>query len=168
MRWDPTTSSWLEPTEVGERLSISFITLETVINDAAVTGFDLAIQPDGGWHRHMNFELLPDESNVRLEGVYRFDLLLYSTEGLEDSDPFTIIFDFNADADEVDDAIDSMYDETECPGDFDGNGLIDGGDLTIILAEWGLANMDSDLSGDGVVGGEDLAILLGRWGLCPE
>lgn len=168
MRWDSTSSTWLEPELVGERLSISFITSKTVLEDEAITGFDLAIQPDGGWHRHMNYELLPDDSEMRLEGVYRFDLLMYSTQGLEDSEPFTIIFDYNAASEDVDAAIESMYENTPCPGDFDGNGEIDGGDLATLLAEWGTASATSDLSGDGFIGGEDLSILLGRWGLCSD
>ena len=168
MRWDPISSSWLAPSEVAESLRISFITLQTVVEDDAIAGFDLAVQPDGGWHRHMNFELLPDDSNTRLDGIYRFDLLLYATEGLEDSEPFSILFDYNALSQDVDDAIDSMYETDPCPGDLDGDGTVGGGDLATLLAEWGLPSETSDLSGDGFVGGEDLSILLGRWGVCSE
>ena len=168
MRWDPATTSWLAPSDVEERLSISFITLQTMIEDEAVEGFDLAIQPDGGWHRHMNFELLSGASGTRMNGIYRFDLVLYATQGLEDSEPFTILFDYNADPQDVDDAIDSMYENAPCLGDIDGSGTVDGGDLTTLLAEWGQLSETADLSGDGFVGGEDLTILLGRWGACDQ
>ncbi len=168
MRWDPISSSWLPPVEVEERLSISFITLEIVVEDEPTMGFDLAIQPDGGWHRHMNFELLSGDSGTRLDGIYRFDLTLYATQGLENSEPFTILFDYNAAQEDVDDAIDSMYETETCPGDFDGNDAVDGGDLATLLAEWGQNGATSDLSGDGLVGGEDLSILLGRWGPCSQ
>lgn len=166
MRWDPTTASWLEPEQVGERLRITFITLETIIQDRPISGFDLAVQPDGGWHRHMNYELLPDQAGSRLAGVYRFDVVLYSTQGLEDSEPFTLVFDYEADQEDVDAAIQSMYDTNTCPGDFDGNGFVDGADLTRLLSEWGLSDTSVDLSGDGVISGADLTILLGRWGIC--
>ncbi len=168
MRWDPETASWLDPVMVGEQLKISFITLQTMISDEPVAGFDLAVQPDGGWHRHMNYELVGDSQGTRMDGVYRFDLVLYGTQGLEDSEPFTILFDYNATSDDVEEAIDSMYEQSDCPGDFDENGIVDGGDLTRILSEWGLSNPETDLSGNGTVGGEDLAILLGRWGLCTN
>ena len=53
----------------------------------------------------------------------------------------------------------------DCPGDFNGDGVIDGADLTILLGDWGGAA--ADLNGDGVVDGADLTILLGGWGACP-
>jgi hypothetical protein len=139
-----------------------------MIEDQPISGFDLAVQPDGGWHRHMNYELLADSSGSRVAGVYRFDVVLYSTQGLEDSEPFTLIFDYEADSEDVDDAIESMYDTNTCPGDFDGNGFVDGADLTRLLAEWGLSGTSVDLSGDGIISGADLTILLGRWGLCTN
>jgi hypothetical protein len=49
------------------------------------------------------------------------------------------------------------------PGDFDGNGSIDGGDLGIMLSQWGGPG-SADLNGDGTVSAADLAILLGAWG----
>ena len=54
-----------------------------------------------------------------------------------------------------------------CPpaGDLDGNGRIDGADLTILLGEWGASDgrSGSDLDLDGVVDGADLTIMLGNW-----
>lgn len=167
-RWDPANSDWLDVSEVGERLSISFITLETIVDDDPVAGFDLAVQPDGGWHRHVNFELLADDGGNRASGVYRLDLFLYSTMGLGDSQPFTILFDQEADPADVTAAIDSMYEDDACTGDLDGDGTVDGGDLTLLLAAWGSTDEIADLSGDGLVGGDDLTILLGAWGMCPD
>ena len=48
-------------------------------------------------------------------------------------------------------------------GDLDGNGVIDGADLTRLLAAWGSDDPVADLDGDGSVGGPDLTILLGGW-----
>lgn len=45
--------------------------------------------------------------------------------------------------------------------DFDGNGGVDGVDLTTLLAKWGTAQ--GDFNGDGQTNGEDLAILLAGW-----
>ena len=42
-----------------------------------------------------------------------------------------------------------------CPADLDGNGTIDGGDLTMLLGAWGELG-----------GATDLTTLLGMWGDC--
>ena len=52
------------------------------------------------------------------------------------------------------------------PGDFDGNGSIDGGDLGIMLSQWGGPG-SADLNGDNNVDGLDLGLLLASWGPCP-
>jgi hypothetical protein len=58
-----------------------------------------------------------------------------------------------------------------CPGDFDGDGLVAGGDLSMLLAAWGACDGDDpcfeDIDGNGQVDGADLAALLAGWGLCP-
>jgi nitrate/TMAO reductase-like tetraheme cytochrome c subunit len=48
-------------------------------------------------------------------------------------------------------------------GDLDGNGVVNGADLAILLGAWGTAG-PGDLNGDGVVNAADLALLLGNWG----
>ena len=48
-------------------------------------------------------------------------------------------------------------------GDLDGNGRVDGADLTILLTDWNTTASNSDLNGSGLVGGDDLAILLANW-----
>lgn len=54
-----------------------------------------------------------------------------------------------------------------CRGDLDGNGRINGADLSRLLSKWGPctgADCPADLDDDGTVGGSDLATLLGNWG----
>jgi len=59
-----------------------------------------------------------------------------------------------------------------CLGDIDGSGLVDGGDLAVILGQWGPTMCAApipcpgDLDGSGVIDGSDLAIVLGAWGIC--
>lgn len=53
-----------------------------------------------------------------------------------------------------------------CPGDLDGNGIVDGADLGVVLVRWGLSGQ-GDLNGDGVIDGADLGALLVAWGACP-
>jgi hypothetical protein len=51
------------------------------------------------------------------------------------------------------------------PGDPDlnGDGVVDGADLGLLLGAWG-GSGPADLNGDGVVDGADLGLLLGAWG----
>ena len=55
-----------------------------------------------------------------------------------------------------------------CPGDLDGNRVVDGTDISRVLGWWGSANADADVDGNGVVDGGDLSTVLGAWGACPE
>ena len=49
------------------------------------------------------------------------------------------------------------------PGDIDGDGMVNGVDLAIILGFWGTSEPGPDLNDDGIVDGFDLAIVLGYW-----
>jgi hypothetical protein len=49
------------------------------------------------------------------------------------------------------------------PADLNGDGVVNGADLAILLGQWGGPG-SADLNGDGVVGGADLALLLAAWG----
>ena len=53
----------------------------------------------------------------------------------------------------------------ECPGDFNHDGSVDGGDLGFLLAAWG--GPDADTNGDGNTDGGDLGLFLSVWGPCP-
>ncbi len=53
----------------------------------------------------------------------------------------------------------------DCPPDFNGDGVVDGGDLASLLSNWG--GSGGDVTGDGTTDGSDLASLLGGWGVCP-
>lgn len=54
-----------------------------------------------------------------------------------------------------------------CPGDLNGDGKVDGGDLGLMLGAWGTSDPAADLNGDGKVDGGDLGLLLGLFGDCP-
>jgi len=53
--------------------------------------------------------------------------------------------------------------DTPIPGDLNGDGVVDGADLGILLNAWGTNDPVADLNGDGVVDGADLGILLNNW-----
>lgn len=52
------------------------------------------------------------------------------------------------------------------PADLSHDGLVDGADLTMLMAQWGPATPSTvaDLNDDGAVNGGDLSVLLGGWG----
>lgn len=53
-----------------------------------------------------------------------------------------------------------------CPADFNGDGVVDGSDLAMLLGDWGLEGSAYDITGDGRLDGADLSIMLGTWGDC--
>jgi len=55
-----------------------------------------------------------------------------------------------------------MSDNT-IPGDLNGDGVVDGADLGLLLKLWGTDDAGADLNGDGIVDGADLGILLSNW-----
>lgn len=59
--------------------------------------------------------------------------------------------------------------DTCCRADLDGDGIVDGADLTALLGEWGACGEEgcrADLDHDGLVDGADMTQLLGDWGNC--
>ena len=54
-----------------------------------------------------------------------------------------------------------------CIADINGDGLVDGIDLSRILGFWGRSG-EADIDGSGVTDGTDLSIVLGAWGACAE
>tara|TARA_B100001059_G_scaffold185723_1_gene187520 strand:+ start:290 stop:1345 length:1056 start_codon:yes stop_codon:yes gene_type:complete len=59
-------------------------------------------------------------------------------------------------------------DAPSCPADLIEDGVVDGFDLSLLLAYWGQPGTIADLNQDGTVGGPDLAFILGNWGVCNE
>jgi len=65
--------------------------------------------------------------------------------------------------------IDRPYcDDPGSPADLDGDGVVGGSDLAMMLGMWGVCppkgDCAADLDDDGMVGGSDLSMLLGAWG----
>jgi len=58
---------------------------------------------------------------------------------------------------------------TACTGDLNGDGVVDGADLGILLLNWGQTDggpAAGDLNGDCVIDGADIGALLNQWGPC--
>ena len=54
-----------------------------------------------------------------------------------------------------------------CEADLDGNRIVDGADLGLLLSSWGNHGGLADLDRNGIVDGADLGQLLSSWGPCP-
>jgi hypothetical protein len=155
---------------LGERLRASFITLSATTGAGPVDGFSLAVQGDGGWHRHISWTLQPATgAGAPASGVYLMELSLWCTDPtIGDSEPFWVVMSAGASAADVELAEQWVRDAmgTSCPADLDGNGAVDGIDLAALLANWG-GTGQGDIDGDGTVDGVDLSSVLAAWGNCP-
>jgi len=171
--WD---GSGFTPTDpagplMGERLKISFLTANVTSGADPVAGFSLAVQPDGGWHRHFSFLLQPaiGAANPRA-GIYLLELELWPTAPtLTVSDPFWLVMNLGSSVQDQQLAAVWVRDHlipNPCPADFDNNGSVDGLDLAIILSNWG-GSGSGDIDQSGTVDGVDLASILSAWGACP-
>ncbi len=63
----------------------------------------------------------------------------------------------------------SSVEVCDCEADTFQSGVVDGGDLGIMLSQWGsTTGAESDITHDGVVNGQDLTLLLASWGPCGD
>ncbi len=153
-----------------ERLEVKFLTLVTLIGNDAVNGFDLAVQSNGGYHRHLNFTLKPEAGQLPASGIYVAEFELYSNDGVTlPSAPFFIVFNDGRSSTEHEEAIawvetNLVETPTNCPADFDADGDVGAADLAQLLSAW--ATAAADLDGDGDTGAADLSLLLSTWGAC--
>jgi hypothetical protein len=163
------TGTSVEPV-TAERLEVKFLTLITLIGTDAATGFNLAVQSNGGYHRHLNFTLKPEGGDLPVSGIYVAEFELYATDGVTlPSAPFFIVFNDGRSVSEHDAAIawvESNLVETPsvCAADLDADGSVGAADLALLLASW--ATPAVDLDGDGDTGAADLSMLLAAWGAC--
>jgi hypothetical protein len=185
------TGSDFQSTE-GERLRINFFppfgpTVDTA--DGPVPGFELAVGSNGEWHRHLGYTLIRDDMDPQ-PGIYLLQLELYTTQpGIDASDPFWILFQFNATGD-IEAAIAfvaSQYLAPPCPWDIHpagntqtGDGAVNVDDFFALLQHWGACPADApcpwdcapfepgdSVWGDDAVDVGDFFALLQHWGACP-
>lgn len=135
--------------------------------------------PGGGVHEHISFWIqhpdFDDSSfppvNPFTEGAYAFVIEMTSSAHAPAA-PAVVIFNAGASDPEFDAALaaadDLLSSAPECPADLTGDGLVDAGDLNIVLSNWGPnpAIPGADLTNDNQVDGSDLNILLSAWGSC--
>ena len=156
---------------VAEVMTVSFADLSFEIGDAASAGFDLAVQPDGGLHRHLGF-FLSNESGDPAVGVYLIELELYADDpSLEHSAPFWIVFN-NEDTEQAHEAAvewvhEHLAGEEPCHGDINGDHLVDVSDILEVIGSWGPCDgCAADIDGNGMVDVTDLLEVLAAFGDC--
>ena len=160
----------------GETFTIRFFTAEVTTGAGYTAGFDLAVQSNGGWHKHLSFFVNPAEGETDADpGVYLLELEMYSTDPTRaSSKPFWIVFNHESPVEDWLEAIawaEQHLVESPCPSDLDGDGDVGFADLLDLLAAWGTcpdppAQCAPDVTGDGDVGFDDLLQLLANWGPC--
>ncbi|HMN96887.1 MAG TPA: GC-type dockerin domain-anchored protein [Phycisphaerales bacterium] len=115
---------------------------------------------------------LPQSAHVFYEGVGQVDVYIVITFTHEASIPDGAMFcNFSASPTTT---ITLTYvvgeqNEPACPADLspaEGDGVVDGADLGVLLGAFGELGGPADLTGDGIVDGADLGVLLGAWGPC--
>ena len=123
----------------GETIRMSFLTLLQTTGACFVPGFDLAVQPDGGWHRHFNMFLNPDGNGNRQLGIYLLKLELYYTKpGFQKSPAFWIVFNNQDTAANQNLAIDWVIQHlVNCPADVNRDNTVNVNDLLAVVNSWG-------------------------------
>lgn len=134
----------------------------TASDAEALRDFDLQASYDGGrtWHP---FALgLP-------AGSRSFDWRLPASSGISDVRVRVIARDtrFQVESDGSDRAFSITPGDwpAPCMADLNGDGIVNGIDLGVLLGSWGSTSA-GDVNGDGAVNGADLGALLGAWGAC--
>ena len=160
-----------------ETIIVNFSTLTFEIGPEPVDGFDLAVAPDGSFHRHIGF-LIDHPKGNPAAGIYLVELELYATVGItgftpEHSEPFWIVFNYSGSEEDHEAAVEWVAenlageDHGNCYGDVNDSHDVDVSDLLILISDWGsCSECEADLNEDGNVDITDLLELIGVWGEC--
>lgn len=163
-RWNGTA---FEPTTA--RVEFSFLSLSFTSGDAPVDGFSLFVQSDGAFHRHLTMTLFELEGEPA-PGAYLVPMQLFGRSPDAEGDAYWIVLGDGIDDTELDAAVAEarrMFEAPACPGDLDGSGTIDQGDVAMSLLDFGpCPACPSDLDGTGDVDFGDVALILLGSGPC--
>jgi hypothetical protein len=163
-----------------EFFDISFASQSFIVSTGPAVGFAIAVQSDGGFHKHLNFCMngCPNGCNLPAgadPGIYLLSLEVYSTAtGVQTSDPFWIVFNYQNNIAEQQAAATWVHENLEqpatCAADVAGNdGVVNVSDLFILLAAWNTNGPGASLAAPtNIVDVSDLFVLLSQWGDCPD
>ncbi len=154
----------------GMELEVKYLTARFTVADSPVSGFSLAVQSNGGLHRHLSFTLRDPLGIGPSSGAWLLSMRLDATVGTTAaSEPFFVLFNDGLDAAAFGDVATrarTLLLGTPCPGDLDGNGAVDAGDIGSMLIAFGTP--EADLDGNGTTDAGDIGSLLILFGPCPE
>ena len=155
----------------GLRMNIRYLTLQFDIRASAINGFDLQVQSNGGFHKHMNVTVAAGTAALPTTGAYLIEMELYSTGSTAArSKPFWIVFNDGLASVDFDPAYEwaqANLLSTPCFGDLDGSGEVDSGDVGIVLLDTGpCGGCPTDLDGSGEVDSGDVGLVLLSSGPC--
>ena len=150
-------------------LRVSFSTVSVTIGSEPAEGFPLQVQPDGGFHKHVNYFLQGQNGAEPESGAYLLETQLSISEsGIAPSDSVFVIFDNMAPEMQLE-AVAYLEDtlDSSCPFDVDGDDSVGFADVLTVLADWGCDSCPaSDVDGDGLVGFSDVLGVIANWGDC--
>lgn len=112
---------------------------------------------------HFVIDLAPGHIIVKRDGALLFDVLVSSYAGGQGA---IALYGFSQDNIILSNVCITPQPST-CPADLNGDGVVNGGDLGMLLAAWGTGGTPADFDGNGAVNGADLGTLLASWGTCP-
>lgn len=126
----------------------------TPLTDTPVVGFSNATNAYGKFHHHWGYTLLSPASS----GIYLLELELWSTAGIETSQPYWMVFNQN-DTQEHQDAafawVEDNYLGGGCVADFNHDGYVNGNDFDAFASVFETADPAADINHDGYVNGND-------------
>ena len=150
-------------------LRVSFSTVSVSVGSEPTEGFALQVQPDGGFHKHVNFFLQGENGAEPEAGAYLLETQLEIIDsGIAPSQSVYVIFDNMAPEIQTEAVVfleESL--DSSCPADVDGDDSIGFADVLAVLADWGCDSCPaSDVDGDGLVGFSDVLGVIANWGDC--
>lgn len=124
------------------------------MTDTNVIGFSLAANSFGKFHHHWGYTLLSPSST----GIYLLELELWSTAGIQTSEPYWLVFNQNDSQEHQDAAFAWVEDHLiggGCPADFNHDGFVNALDYDAFASAFELADPAGDFNHDGFVNALD-------------
>ncbi len=181
-RWDPAANPAVEFVPVSGGVTVAIQKSPTTFFTATVTGADADVagftidrtSSAGALHKHLTLRVDdadPDLGTIVPTGIYVISYVL-SYPGAT-AEPSYLVINGGlgaAGAEDVDAALawleSELFGTPECPGDVNGDAVVDLSDLGIVLANWARSDAtreDGDLDGDMDVDLSDLGVVLSEF-----
>lgn len=174
MKWDDANEIFYSLDHTSEEtMIISFLSsLWVQTTDSEINGFEIDVASNGSYHKHYNFTLVSPDSNDPCDGIYLLEMELYSTsETLEKTDPFIILFNNGEDETVHTRAFEWAQDNLIYFADIDDSNAVDFADFARLAQNWNLTDCNcvndwcsgADIGEDGYVDVNDVLELSGDW-----